>query len=86
MIKNILTQSEELLATTLFNNSFLKIGKQPVFLRHWYKKGVSLIGNLIKENGEFYTEKDFIQRFQLKTNFLEYHGLIKALNLFEKKA
>ena len=40
---------------------------------------------MFKENGEFYTELEFVHKYNIKTNFLQCNGLKAAIKVFAKK-
>ena len=50
----------------------------------WYNKGIKYINDLINENGKFYTETEFSAKTGIRTNFLQYSGLIKAIKIYLK--
>ena len=63
----------------MFNNNNIKIAGQAVLYETWYNKGVQYINDLLNENGMFYTEQEFNDCFKIKTNFIQYNGLILAI-------
>ena len=40
---------------------------------------------MFKENREFYTELEFVHKYNIKTNFLQFNGLKAAIKVFAKK-
>ena len=40
---------------------------------------------MFKENGEFHTELEFVHKYNIKTNFLQFNGLKAAIKVFAKK-
>ena len=40
---------------------------------------------MFKENWEFYTEFEFVHKYNIKTNFLQFNGLKAAIKVLAKK-
>ena len=59
--------------------------KQTHSLQIMVFKGVKTVGNLIKDENNFLSFSDFIERYNIKTNFLTFHGVISALKTLWKK-
>ena len=60
-----------------YNSSFrLQIKKE------WILKGVYTVNDLLQTNGKILSQIDFEQKFQLKTNFLEYGAVTMKINAF----
>ena len=51
----------------------------------WYKKGITHINDLIAENGEFISQEHFETLLNIKTNFIEFQGLINAIKDYARK-
>ena len=49
------------------------------YYKHWINKGVSYVCDLLDEMGSVLTMVDFMAKFGVKTSFLEYGGIIKAI-------
>ena len=43
------------------------------------------ITNIVSDEGELLTESEFKNKYNIKTNFVEFHGIIKAIKLFALK-
>ena len=48
----------------------------------WYKAGMISIADLLTSNGDILTETDLNTIYNVKTNFLEYHRVIKYIKAF----
>ena len=70
----------------IWNNSLLQIGNRPVNYQHWAQKGVLFINDLLDDGGGFLSLGEFLKRYPIKTNFLEYYGLITAAKLLLLRA
>ena len=77
--------TEYFLSSPIFHNPEILIGKQTIFYQQWYNKGICYINGMFKENGEFYTELEFVHKYNIKTNFLQFNGLKVAIKVFAKK-
>ena len=51
----------------------------------WYNAGIISIADLLTSNGDILTETDFNTIYNVKTNFLEYHRVIKYIKAFCNK-
>ena len=63
----------------LWFNSNIKIFNKPVFYSDLYRKGIKYISDLKKEDGMWYSHKEFEEKYQIKINFLNFYSLIKAI-------
>ena len=70
---------EDMLQTPVFPNEDILIGRKPIFYTNWYKNGVAFINDFVKSNGDFYSEIEFKNKYNIKTNFIQYNGLINAI-------
>ena len=68
----------------LFNKNKL-IGGQTIYYDKWFKNGVRFINDLVKDNGEFFSYQEFLERSRVQTNFLQYVGTIQAIKAYIKK-
>ena len=69
-------------ACTLWNNHKIKIDNQSVIYRNWTSKGVWLINDLLETTGNFLTYQNFQDKYMIKTNYLEYQGLILSIKKY----
>ena len=72
------SSKEEILNEILWNNRFIRINDYSVYYKAWHVAGVEKIGDLFNGN-TFLSHQDFCSYFGLKTNFLTYYGLCKAI-------
>ena len=75
------------LKTPIFynENTCIKIGNSYIFYSAWFKKGVRFINDLVKDNGEFFTQGEFTDNTGIQTNSLQYHGIIRAIKTYLKE-
>ena len=84
-IKNTQIDIDNALQTPIFFNENILVGRKPVFISTWYNKEVTLVNDLVKDNGDFYTESEFKNIFHVKTNFIQYQGIVNAIKSFANK-
>ena len=63
----------------LFNNKEILIGNQAVFYKEWFQKGIFLVQGLLEENGQFLTFPEFIKKYEVECNFLNYMQVVSAI-------
>ena len=69
----------------IWNNQHITIAGKSVFYRSWYEAGVKYIKELISKDGNFISLNAFQGTFGIKTNFLQYLGLLNAIPMSWKK-
>ena len=67
------------LHTPIWYNNNIKINNTHIFYKEWYIKGVRYIKDLINDNKQFYKYCEFVNKYNIQTNFLTYQGLINAI-------
>ena len=60
------------------------IGDKHVHIKNWCSKGIVWINDIVKNNGNIYTEKELKDTFNIKTNFLEYQSVIRPIKQYIK--
>ena len=59
-------QKQELI---LFNNKDILVGRKPIFLGEWFKKGIISINDLLNERGKWLTFQEFREKYSCETIF-----------------
>ena len=77
--------SIHILKTPIYFNPNIIIGGKDIFFKKYHDNGLSLINDFIKENGIFYTCEELNTIYNIKMNFLQYHGIKKAIEVYLKK-
>lgn len=54
------------------------------FNKNWYDNGIRIVNDFFNENGELYTIEQLKQKYNIKINFLQYHGLKASLKSITK--
>ena len=81
--KNI-TQ-EFVLSSSIFHNPEIKVGGKPLWIKTWYQKGLLYVNDLLAENGNFYSQTDIERKYNIKTNFVQFQGMIQAVKLYARR-
>ena len=63
----------------LFNNREILVDNKPVYLNNWVENSVILIKDLLKDDGNYLSFQEFLDKFTCKTNFLQYYHIISAI-------
>ena len=70
---------EQLKAQSLWQNFLIRVGNRPICYRSWYSKGVKNVCHLIRDETTYLSFSDFKERYNIKTNFLTFQGVISAI-------
>ena len=76
--------SSNILQMPVFDNECLKIGTKSFFFKSWFDKGICYFRDFIDDQGNFYNFDSFTNNTSIKTNFLQYQGVIECLKKFKK--
>jgi len=63
----------------LFSNKEILIGNQTIFCKEWFQKKIFLIQDLLQENSQFLTFPEFIQKYEVECNLLNYMQVVSAI-------
>ena len=58
-----------------------RIGNKPIYYKSWSSKGIQNVRHLMKDADNFLSLTELKERFDVKTNFLVYHGLLSCIKL-----
>ena len=72
-----------LLAMPLWYNP--KISKHPLINKHWYKQGITFLGDILNENGEIKDQTTLQNQYELRSNWLEYRSVHQTVSRFLSK-
>ena len=70
---------EQFKAQSLWQTSLTRVGNRPICYRSWYSKGVKNVCHLIRDETSYLSFSDFKERYNIKTNFLTFQGVISAI-------
>ena len=83
--KNNWNNEEEILSQCIWNNNNIRINREPIYYNEWYRKGVVFVNDLLHEQGRLYTHEEFSKTFSIKTNFLNYESVKRAILAYAKE-
>ena len=59
----------------------MRIGNKPIYYKSWSSNGIQNVRHLMKEADNLLSFTEFIERFDVKTNVLVYHGVVSCIKL-----
>ena len=62
----------------IWNNKYILIGGQSIFMRDWYEKGIIFISDLCDQYGAWLSYDAFCKKYNIRTNYLRYLGIVSA--------
>ena len=77
-----LETSQELLAEPIFYNDKFKIDKQHFCFKSWTKGNVFFVRDLVDTQGQFFTWRAFLNKYKVKSNYLEYMSCIRSIKMY----
>ena len=70
----------DVLNQTIWNNQFIRVNKLSVFFPVWKKIGIENLSCLFDNEGKtLMTFSTFMQKYNVKSNFLQYYSLLSAI-------
>ncbi|MCU7800901.1 MAG: hypothetical protein KZQ70_12335, partial [gamma proteobacterium symbiont of Lucinoma myriamae] len=75
----------EFLAQPLWLNKSIKVGGSSIAYKLWIKKGILVINDLMNSNGNLLSYIDFDTKFRVRSNFLEYEGVLEGIRSYLNK-
>ena len=76
---------DDFLKTPIWYNTLLKVGGKSIFYRNWVEKGILNIYDIMDSKGEV-LELNYLQNtVGVRTNFIEYQGVINAITTLRMK-
>jgi len=71
--------SKNLFSLNIWFNPGIEVGGSSVCYKRWLSAGIVFLGDLFNKDGELYTYREFNTQFNIRTNFLEFNGIIRAV-------
>ena len=63
----------------LFNNREILLNGKSFYYNEWHQKGIFFIRDVLSDDGKFLSYKEFLQKYNLKGNFLRYFKVLAAI-------
>ena len=77
---------DDILMTNLWDNRKLKIANRHIFYKRWYENRIYFIKDLFNADGILMTYNQFIQKYNLTINFMEFFSVRRAVESYIKKS
>ena len=68
----------------IWYNSLIRIENRTFFYQSWFKAGVKEVKDLLNQDQTFLSFTAFIDKYSIKTIYLEYFKIISAIKQFKK--
>ena len=69
---------------TIWNNKFITVNKTSLYYKSWHEAGVTKVSDLLN-GSSFYTYEQFVEKYKIRTHFLQYYSLVNAIPSTWKK-
>lgn len=76
------TNSKQCYSVHIWKNPGIKVGNSSIYLHRWISAGILFLGDLLNQDGEFFSYNEFTANYNIISNFLEYRGIVNALSEF----
>ena len=70
----------------IWNNRNLLIENKSFFFKDWHSKGILFIHDVYKDDGNCLSFVEFTEKFQIRTNFLKYFGVLSTIRNYIEKS
>ena len=70
---------ETILSQPLWLNNNIKINNKTIIKHSWIKNDIFFVNDLINETGNFLSYEEFVRKFPVNTNILDFYGLLSAI-------
>ena len=74
-----ITSNKQCRSINLWHKSLIKVGNSPIYYKTWATKGVREVRHLTKDENSFLSLAEFRERFNIKINYLTFHGITAAI-------
>ena len=69
----------DVLNQIIWNNQFIRVNKSSVFFPGWKKVGIENLSCLFDNESNTLTFSSFMQKYNVKSNFLQYYSILSAI-------
>ena len=69
----------------LWNNKNVLLDGKSIFWKTWVEKGIMFIHDFINPDGTWMTYHEFNQKYEVRTNFLRYLGILSIIKNSSKQ-
>lgn len=83
--KEIPKNFEDMASVNIFYNSNIRKDFKPIIYTKYIEKNITMIHDLMDVHGNLLKYENFIARYDVDSNFLEYNSLISSVKSYQKK-
>ena len=83
--KQKVESSEEFLKEPLWYNPKFKMGNRSIIIKNMFEAGITVVNDLIKEDGTVLSYNEFVNKYDIDINFLEYNGLVLTVMQYRRR-
>ena len=69
----------------IWYNSLFRVANQPIFYRDWSRAGINQVKDILNQQSNFFSFTEFKSRYQVRTSFLQYYGVVSAIKITRKQ-
>ena len=78
--EQITIKKDNSLTLPLWHTIIFRIAGNSVFYKYFYEGGILFVKDLLNENGYFHSFDSFMQKWNVRTNFLQFNSLLNCVN------
>ena len=68
----------------IWNNKLITVNKTSLYYKSWHEAGVTKVSDLLN-GSSFYTYEQFLEKYKIRTHFLQYYSLVNDIPSTWKK-
>ena len=74
----------DFISCNIWKNEKIKVGNQTIIYKEWTEKGIWVVNDLLNSEGKFMNYQTFSEIYNIRTNYLVYHGIVLAIKTYMK--
>ena len=79
LVEQITIRKDNSLTLPLWHTIIFRIAGNSVFYKYIYEGGILFVNDLLNESGYFRSFDSFIQKWNVRTNFLQFNSLLNCV-------
>ena len=80
-----ISSGKQFYGTNIWYNPNIKVGGSSVCYKRWLAAGIIFVSDLLNQDGEFYNYREFNNTFNIRTNYLEFNGIVRAVKKYAQE-
>jgi exonuclease III len=77
--------AEEICRQSIWHNTFIRVGRKTICYKRWLNSNINYIQDILDRRGKIMKQTELENKYNFRTDFLQYGGLIKAIPAKWKK-